>query len=237
MYLATAHSLLGHSEQAVTLFEECQQMCEARSEHWFRSYTLSVFGIEVWQQGDAARAIEMEHESIRLKQPFDDRLGIALCIEVLAWIAADGGDGDHAARLLGALREIWRSVGGPPFGYLATYRDQCQETARKRIGTKRFDALFSEGTRLSLDQTIAFTLEGRTPAAEPSARAGVSSPLTRRETEVARLVAKGKSNKEIAATLVISQRTAEGHVEHMLNKLGFNSRAQIAALIAELDDR
>jgi len=41
-----------------------------------------------------------------------------------------------------------------------------------------------------------------------------------------------RSNKGIAADLVISQRTAEGHVEHILTKLGFTSRAQVAAWIA-----
>ena len=49
---------------------------------------------------------------------------------------------------------------------------------------------------------------------------------------MARLIAGGRSNKEIAAELVISQRTAENHVEHILTKLGFTSRAQVAAWIA-----
>jgi non-specific serine/threonine protein kinase len=49
---------------------------------------------------------------------------------------------------------------------------------------------------------------------------------------VARLIAGGRSNKEIAAQLVISQRTAENHVEHILAKLGFTSRAQVAAWAA-----
>ena len=49
---------------------------------------------------------------------------------------------------------------------------------------------------------------------------------------MARLIAGGRSNKEIAADLVVSQRTAEGHVEHILTKLGFTSRAQVAAWIA-----
>ena len=48
-----------------------------------------------------------------------------------------------------------------------------------------------------------------------------------------RLVADGLSNKEIATNLVISRRTAEGHVEHILSKLGFTSRAQIAVWVAE----
>ena len=49
---------------------------------------------------------------------------------------------------------------------------------------------------------------------------------------MARLVAGGRSNKEIAAELVIAQRTAENHVEHILAKLGFTSRAQVAAWVA-----
>jgi len=61
--------------------------------------------------------------------------------------------------------------------------------------------------------------------------AGIS-PLSPREWEIARLVTQGLSNREIAKTLVISERTADAHVQHILNKLGFNSRAQIAAWVA-----
>ncbi|MFC7640013.1 response regulator transcription factor [Streptosporangium lutulentum] len=57
--------------------------------------------------------------------------------------------------------------------------------------------------------------------------------MTRRETEIAQLVAQGLSNKEIAASLVIAQRTAEGHIEHILSKLGFHSRAQVAVWVGE----
>jgi non-specific serine/threonine protein kinase len=57
-------------------------------------------------------------------------------------------------------------------------------------------------------------------------------PLTARELQVARLIAGGRSNKQIAAELVISQRTAENHVEHILIKLGFTARAQVAAWAA-----
>jgi DNA-binding CsgD family transcriptional regulator len=53
--------------------------------------------------------------------------------------------------------------------------------------------------------------------------------LSRREREVAALVARGLTNREIARTLFLSERTAENHVQHILTKLGFGSRAQIAA--------
>src|SRR2546425_12659943 len=56
--------------------------------------------------------------------------------------------------------------------------------------------------------------------------------LSPREREVAELVAEGLTSREIAERLVISERTAEGHVEQIRNKLGFHSRAQIAAWVA-----
>jgi len=58
--------------------------------------------------------------------------------------------------------------------------------------------------------------------------------LTPRERQVAELVATGLTNAEIADKLVISGRTAEGHVENILSKLGFTSRTQIAAWVAAL---
>jgi DNA-binding NarL/FixJ family response regulator len=58
-------------------------------------------------------------------------------------------------------------------------------------------------------------------------------PLTRRQTEVADLVAQGLSNREIAERLVIARRTAEGHVENILTRLGFTSRTQLAVWFAE----
>ncbi|EWM18993.1 transcriptional regulator, LuxR family [Kutzneria sp. 744] len=60
-----------------------------------------------------------------------------------------------------------------------------------------------------------------------------ATTLTRRERQVAELVAEGLSNKEIAARLVIAQRTAEGHVEHVLAKLGFTTRTRLAAWVTE----
>jgi len=64
-------------------------------------------------------------------------------------------------------------------------------------------------------------------------RRPATDPLTPREWEVAALVARGLSNREIADTLVITEGTAEVHVKHMLSKLGFKSRSQIAAWFAE----
>lgn len=59
------------------------------------------------------------------------------------------------------------------------------------------------------------------------------SPLSPRELEVARLVARGLTNKQIGEALYVSERTAENHVQHILVKLGFSNRSQIAAWSSE----
>jgi non-specific serine/threonine protein kinase len=61
------------------------------------------------------------------------------------------------------------------------------------------------------------------------------SPLTKREREVARLVADGFTNRAIATRLVLSERTAANHVQHILTKLGLENRSQIASWVSTRD--
>jgi len=60
-----------------------------------------------------------------------------------------------------------------------------------------------------------------------------ASPLTARELAVARRIARGLTNKQIAAELVIAEGTADRHVANILGKLRFRSRAQVAAWVVE----
>ncbi|MGV9665990.1 response regulator transcription factor [Nocardia niigatensis] len=105
---------------------------------------------------------------------------------------------------------------------------------RGALGERRFEADFppwlvdgASGSRVA-----AFAL--REPIEEPAG--GPGTILTKRERQVADLIARGLTNRQIAINLVISQRTVQGHVEHILTKLGFNSRTQIAASVVESAD-
>ena len=96
---------------------------------------------------------------------------------------------------------------------------------------------WSRGRALDQATAIALALEEQpAPSAKsttgPRNRASLSA-LTRRERQVAELIHKGLTNKQIADTLVISPRTAESHVDHILTKLGFTNRTQVAAFIGE----
>jgi DNA-binding CsgD family transcriptional regulator len=92
------------------------------------------------------------------------------------------------------------------------------------------DAAAGEAEQLGM---VPFTERiGRLRARLPAVTA-VESPLSPRELEVARLVARGLTNKQIAETLFVSERTAENHVQHILVKLGFSNRSQIAVWSSE----
>ncbi|MER6942974.1 LuxR C-terminal-related transcriptional regulator [Nonomuraea sp. NPDC000554] len=238
--LSLAHSYLGDSALAISLGDDCLAVCDSYGEGWHKAYTMMALGVEVWRQGAAERAIDLEKQSLAVNRSLDDPLGVGVNLEVLAWVAATQGNFRRAARLLGILETLWRSIGAPlsGYGHLVQYHDECELRTRTALGESTFNTVFRQGARLSYDDAIAFGLHEEMPGEAQAARGGPgarkdAAPLTRRETEIAGLVAQGMSNKEIAAALVIAQRTAEGHIEHILNKLGFNSRAQIAVWVGE----
>src|SRR2546430_6804516 len=147
---------------------------------------------------------------------------------------AAGGTAERAALLLGAANQIWPSVGYPMFGsryFGAPHRD-CELSARRVMGDRDFEAAFRRGMGLGVEDAVAYAL-GEAPGTSELDLSGVPQ-LTPREQQVAELIAEGLSNKEIAARLVISQRTVESHVEHILHKFGFTSRAQVAAWAGRL---
>ncbi|MBB5625420.1 ATP-binding protein [Sphaerisporangium krabiense] len=229
-------SFEGDSERAAAYGEEALQICDARGDHVHRAYALIALGVEAWRQGDCPRAAETVKQGLRVVGPLDDWLGVGLCLEVLAWIATGADAHERTARLLGALAAVWRAVGTPlpGFGHLGRYHDETEARARAALGEPAYRAAFAQGLRMSLEEALTYAVaEQACPATPGRAPERAPSPLTRRETEISGLVAEGLSNKEIAARLVIAQRTAEGHIEHILSKLGFHSRAQIAVWVAE----
>lgn len=118
------------------------------------------------------------------------------------------GDRQAAAAELAAVLPFWRKAKA------TWYLGQLREWAAQH------------GLAFPDEPPVLAGAKARTPGAP-------ISPLSQREREVAVLVAEGLTNRQIAEKLVISERTAEGHVAQIRNKLDFHSRTQIATWVAQ----
>ncbi|WP_166556044.1 protein kinase domain-containing protein [Mycolicibacterium sp. CBMA 226] len=231
--LALAHIFLGELGQATVVNDELFERSRSTGESWGRSYALCTRGLSALLSGDSVQAESDLHEALKIKRFFHDTLGLATTLDMLAWTAAASGDAERAATLLGAATTLWQESGAPPLTgaiTLVSYGERFEKTARTKLGDRAFNDAFERGAALPTEESLTLALRERR---QPPGTACSVTKLTRRESEVASLVADGLSNKAIAARLVISLRTAEGHVENILNKLGFSSRAQIASWITQ----
>lgn len=189
---------------------------------------------------DPGQARAFLNEALALARDRGDRLRMAIAMQALAVTTQLDGDLVRAARIFGAAEVVLEAYELAPSPYSVldrTVLGRAIVAVLQGLGRQAFGAAWAEGRRLPLPLMIDYAL-GRlavpTPTAaraaqEPSSGTG---PLTARETQVARLIAQGLSNREIGRTLTISERTADAHVQHILNKLGFTSRTQIAAWVA-----
>jgi predicted ATPase/DNA-binding NarL/FixJ family response regulator len=235
LHLAVAAGLYGDH----TLADSCrQEIIEVtHGGHAFRQL-LWAYALVDWSRGRLQEAIEHEREylRIRLEQGLDDRSGSAVSLEVLAWVAARQHQHRRAATLLGAADALFEDSGTSITAYqhLSGFHHECRQQIHDALGESAFTEAFDQGRGLTYEHALAEALDQRQPATPSTFPARHSpSPLTRREQQIAQLVAQGLRNKEIAAELVISQRTAETHVENILTKLGFTSRGQIATWLAK----
>jgi DNA-binding NarL/FixJ family response regulator len=232
---AQTAGLAGDHERASACQEEMVSIVEPGGGTIHRAAALTSGGVIAWLRGDLRQAAAQALKCLQVYRAWEsrDRYGAALCLEVLAWITADERQPRRAVTLLGAADALWTDVGATitSYGHLIGFHDACERQLRDALGDTVFTDAFHHGQVLTYEGILAYALDQpqqRRPVPHEDSR----TRLTRRERQVADLLAQGLSNKEIATGLVISPRTAEGHVERILAKLGFTSRAQVVAWAA-----
>jgi DNA-binding CsgD family transcriptional regulator len=148
--------------------------------------------------------------------------------EVLGYL---GPHGAGKTTTIAAARSHRERVGGASPERLRLRVEELVQGARLGLDDSEAAMLEAQGRAMSLSEAIDVATKGwdRTEEAGGQTRHRAGPQLTRREEQVARLVAEGLTNRHIADRLFISPRTAEYHVEQIRNKLGFQSRAQVAA--------
>ncbi len=230
--LGLAAMYQGSYARAEAFFKESLFLSRELGDPWLISTLLNNLGLMVLHQGNHERASEFQKESLSLRRELRDRGGIAECLEGFSGIAAAQNYPPRAARLWSAAEAVRETIGAPPPpGHRSLYETYLA-AARARTDQTAWEAARSEGRTMTLDEAVAYALSEEEPAAAPVAEeppvGTQSSSLTRREREVAALVARGLTNRRVAEELSISERTVETHVRNILGKLGLKSRVELA---------
>ncbi|MBO4253106.1 LuxR family transcriptional regulator [Streptomyces griseorubiginosus] len=206
---------------------------EGLGERWTRARLLMVLGRRAWERGEQPEAEERTLSALKALRGFSDGIGVAHMAEQLAWITASAGDHQRAGRFLGAARALREDAGitgaaGDP--HHKEFHAQCAAQVHHALGPAGYEKALAAGAAIDgAEQLIAYALGTTDSGAGPGASRADTTGLTRREEEVVALVARGMTNRRIAAELVLSPRTVDNHVNRILTKLGFSSRAEIAA--------
>jgi predicted ATPase/DNA-binding CsgD family transcriptional regulator len=185
-------------------------------------------------RGDAVLATKQAVEGLVLQhRQTNDALGARLagCVELLGGLACVQGHSERTARLFGAAATVRHNSGVPMPPILRAAYERDLAMARHQLGPRHFDAAWADGAQMNVEKVVEYASEPVNDV--PLPRAALSDLLSQREREVVALLARGYTNRQIADELVISSRTADGHVAHILAKLGLSTRAQAAVWAVE----
>jgi non-specific serine/threonine protein kinase len=226
--------LTGDRAAARDLFERAAQGFQAAGVDGTLGNTLGDLGYIALEDGDAGRARDFATESLRLLVRAGFRWYLPDTLELCGCLASVARDHERAARLFGAAWGVRQQTGAPPMPSQGPTYERHRVATRTALGEPRFAAEWERGQRMSLELVTAEAVgaEAAAKIIRPATDDTVVA-LTTREREVAGLVARGYSNRHIAEALVISEGTAGVHVHNILGKLGFSTRAQVAAWAAE----
>jgi non-specific serine/threonine protein kinase len=222
----------GDLDGAIAIALEAVTLSEELGETWDRGILYQLLAGATARRGDHDDAAAFALRAAALELDLDDRTGLAHTISVLASIEMMRGSAVRTATLLGASEAILRSI---PLSLFEPFRDAHEHAtafARNALGEARYLAAYTAGLDMTRNDVVDYALEVRRPGGRPASPPASDGPLSHREMEVAGLVADGATNAQVAARLFISERTVESHLASIFNKLGVDTRLQVARWFA-----
>jgi non-specific serine/threonine protein kinase len=224
----------GQIERAISLLMRALTLFRERGDKWGTATQLGSLGWAALRQHDFEKMKSYLQESLSIRKEINDRGGIAWCLEKLAEAKVEQRQLQDAVRIFGHAESL-----RAPIGSVIELADQPDHERillglQAALGKQTFDSLWQEGSAMPLEQVIDLALS-ETPAVSPHTEKERFGGLTAREREVAAWIARGKSNREIAAAMTVGVKTVETYVTRILGKLGFTSRVQIATWAIEVN--
>ena len=237
-YLGRAARMQGDDAKAVGMLQESLGLCRDIGDRLGAAWALGNLGRLALTRKEYQRATALFEENLALCRDLDGReRRVIYALQHLGVVAAELGQPARAARLFGAADGLRQAARRPLSPRDRAEYDQQLEAVRRALGDGPFATAVAAGQALSIDQAIDYALTPPhpdetppTPSDRPTLEAW-PSPLSAREQEVAVLLTRGLSNRQIAEELVISERTADRHVANILTKLGVQNRAHVAAWV------
>jgi non-specific serine/threonine protein kinase len=233
--LGTTFTNAGDADRAVPLLTESLTRMEALGDLRYVAIAQTLLAAALISRGDWGEATQSLAASLAGHAHLGDPWFVSLNLLILVRFLMELGRWAAAARMLGAAQAIGERVSNV---HDDTYNyEGLRASIRAHLRAERFTAAWTGGYALTFEQAVAAAL-AVTSSAAPDAdavpeRPTDPEPLTRREREIARLIADGRSDRQIAETLSISVGTVGVHVHHILQKLGLYSRQQVADRLAE----
>jgi non-specific serine/threonine protein kinase len=241
LYRGATELLQGHYAEATRLLEE--SLAQYREIDVVPAQGLAL----VWlvyaagEQGNIPGAVPRGRELLKLSTETQDRRLLCLCGAEIAWLLREQGDAVQLTHLLGAIQQLQEMM-GIDRGRILSGNEVvaiARDVLQTRLSQEGFEAALAEGRSLTFRQ-LAFllgdvlneTAQVRSPEAAAQEK-GQATLLSPREQDVLRLVAEGRSNKEIAKELIVAPSTVKTYVTFLFDKLGADTRAQAVALAAQ----
>ncbi len=223
-----------------SLLEESIAISREAGDDWALSLPLRNLAVAAFKQGDYDRAAVLLEESLIVLRDLGEKQFITRSLDYLAAVASVQGAHARVARLFGAGEALRGAVGASVLPFYRADYERGVDAARAGLDEQSFAEAWARGRAMTLEEAVGYALragETSTPPSAPMPRKarGCESAenLTRREEEVAGLVARRLTNRQIAQKLSLSERTVENHVRNILKKLHLSSRSEVAAWIEE----
>ncbi len=227
---------LGDIDRATLVWREALDEQRELGDSWSASLSMSYLGLAACSQQQFRLARSLLGESLLVRCELRASEEIVHGIGNLAVFAALSGQHAQAARLFGAAEAERNAIGLKLQEPETSLYRRSVDTCRIGLSSEVFSACWDAGRGLRVEQAVAeaLALDTETPnRLESNVNHVGIAKLSAREMEVLLLLSLGKTDKEIAATLFVSVRTAHGHVAKILTKLGVNTRtAAVTTAIA-----